>query len=95
MTVFPSDKFIILLATRIPLTVARKVLVHPRLLPIQLIQPIARLHLSTMSSSVDVIVSQLFERDPPVLEPGTAVWDKKLVKDIEGLTEHSFVIAGK
>ena len=48
-----------------------------------------------MTSSIDAIQTKLFSRPAPVLEPGTKVWDKALTKDIEGLEEHRFVIAGE
>jgi len=48
-----------------------------------------------MALSIDAIQTKLFSRPAPVLEPGTKVWDKALTKDIEGLEEHRFVIAGE
>jgi len=51
-------------------------------------------HLNTMSSTADAIQAKLFSREPPVLEPGTKVWDKALVDQIAGLKEHRFVKAG-
>jgi hypothetical protein len=50
---------------------------------------------STMSASAtDEIVKQLFDRPLPLLEPGTTVYDQKLVGRIAKLPEHMFVVAG-
>jgi len=48
-----------------------------------------------MATSIDSIQQKLFSRPLPPLEPGTKVWDKGLTKEIKGLKEHRFVIAGK
>jgi hypothetical protein len=49
-----------------------------------------------MTRSTDQIVQTLFARSElPPLEPGTKVYDQSLTKDISGLKEDKFVIAGE
>jgi len=52
--------------------------------------------LYTMTRSTDQVVQALFARSElPPLEPGTKVYDQSLTKDIKGLKEDKFVIAGE
>ena len=54
-----------------------------------------RQHVATMTRT-DEIQSVLFARDPiPPLEPGTKVFDPSLTKDIAGLKDHKYVVAGE
>lgn len=46
-------------------------------------------------SKTSQLVSRLFAREPPPLEPGTKLWAPELKREIAGLQEHRYVIAGE
>ncbi|WVR09289.1 hypothetical protein IAU60_006354 [Kwoniella sp. DSM 27419] len=46
-----------------------------------------------MTKTTDQIISHIFDRPPPPLEPGTKVYAPELTQDIKGLKEHQYVIA--
>jgi hypothetical protein len=61
-----------------------------------MIRSLAARQLHTMTRTTDQIVEILFARtELPPLEPGKKVYDQSLTKDIKGLKDDKFVIAGE
>jgi hypothetical protein len=61
-----------------------------------MVRSLAARQLHTMTQTIDQIVEVLFARtELPPLEPGKKVYDQSLTKDIKGLKDDKFVIAGQ